>query len=249
MKAKIILKWIIGIYFLLVALGSIIQQNFIGLILIPFGLFIIPSTYQFLIEEKANLKLTAKTKWIVAIIGLLILGKTIVKNELSKNEASNSIEQIFKINDNNTENIQTQEESKILNFIQVDTNPTSEPRLSGEFMSKLNLNEFKIFTVRVKNKNGLEPEEKEKTFEVLAYKTIEGYKENRGITIEYEHDYGFRDSSGYCVDKVIFHNNIYEVEPECNYQILSSRRFIYENEKENIPFQLVYPQRLLRLCK
>lgn len=259
MKAKTILKWLSGIYFLLVALGFIIQGNFKGLVLIPFGLFIIPSTYQFLIEKRVNLKPTSKTKWIVALVGFLFLGIMISLNELSKDKSPNSIEQMFKKNKNIEENIEEITDAEILDFVHIAEMPTSEPRLTGEYMSKLDLNKFKIFTVKIYNKNGIEDNEKTQTRNILGYDSLKGYhgnKPNYNKTsidqpdiIEDENSFDFMDSSGYCVKKTEFYNNIYDKKPECTYQIISSRKFIYENEKDNIPFQLVYPDRLLRLCK
>lgn len=83
---KIFLKWIIGIIFLFAGLSGAIQKEYEALLLIPLGLFIIPLSYKTLIEEKANLKLASKTKWIVVIIGFLLFGFALKMNEFSKNK-------------------------------------------------------------------------------------------------------------------------------------------------------------------
>lgn len=157
-----------------------------------------------------------------------------------------------------TENIPLTDK-KVLNFIHISGMPDSEPTLTGEYMSKLDLKKFKVFTIKVTNKNGIEDDEKSKTIEILGYETLKGYhgnkpnynktSSNEPNIIEDKNSFEFMDSSSFCVKKIEFYNNVYDKQPECTYQILSSRKFIYEKEKENIPFQLVYPDRLLRLCK
>jgi hypothetical protein len=98
MKIKIILKWIVGIAFLLAGVSAAIQKEYGMLLLIPLGLFIIPLSYKTLIEEKAKLKLASKTKWIVVIVGLLLCSITnsmygFLKNKdenLSENGSTNN---------------------------------------------------------------------------------------------------------------------------------------------------------------
>jgi hypothetical protein len=89
---KIILKWIVGIFFLLAGVSGAIQKEYEALFLIPLALFIIPLSYKTLIEEKANLKLTSKTKWIVVVIGFLFFGFANAKKEFSKNKDENLTE-------------------------------------------------------------------------------------------------------------------------------------------------------------
>jgi hypothetical protein len=87
MTGKTLIKWIVGCVFLFGGVSGALQKEYGMLLLIPIGLFIIPPTYQILIEEKANLKLTSKTKWIVVIVGILIgsSANTIIKHS-KKNE-------------------------------------------------------------------------------------------------------------------------------------------------------------------
>ncbi len=148
---------------------------------------------------------------------------------------------------------------KVFNFAHISGMPTSEPTLTGEFMSKLDLNKFNIFTVKVTNKNGIEDDEKFKIIEILGYENLKGYhanepnynkkSSNEPDILENKNRFEFMDSSGFCVKIIEFYDNIFDKQPECTYQILSVRKFIYKDEKENIPFQMVYPDRLLRLCK
>lgn len=148
---------------------------------------------------------------------------------------------------------------KVVSFGHMTGMLTSEPTLTGEFMSKLNLNNFKIFTVKVTNKNGIEDDEKVKIVEILGYDNLKGFyanepnynkkSSNEPDIIESKNRFEFTDSSGFCIEKIEFYDNIFDKHPECSYQILSIRKFIYEVEKENIPFQFVYPDRLLKLCK
>jgi PBP1b-binding outer membrane lipoprotein LpoB len=150
-------------------------------------------------------------------------------------------------------------DKKVLNFMHINGMPTSEPTLTGEYMSKLDLKKLKVFTIKIANKNGIEDDEKSQTIEILGYETLKGYHGNKPNynkkssndpdIIADENSFNFIDSSEYCVGEVTFYNNIYDKKPECTYQILSTRRFIYENEKGKLRFQMVYPDRLLKLCK
>lgn len=99
MKAKTILKWIVGILFILGGLGLTIQGKYIGLILIPLGLFVIPATYEFLIVEKANLNLTSKTKYIITIVGYLLFGCLIAITEHLKDKTEDTKSELSTIND------------------------------------------------------------------------------------------------------------------------------------------------------
>ncbi|MBQ0908970.1 hypothetical protein KBJ98_09680 [Flavobacterium sp. F-328] len=148
---------------------------------------------------------------------------------------------------------------KVIDFAHISGMLDSEPTLSGEFMSKLDLNKFQIFTIKVTNKNGIEDDEKIRIIDILGYENLKGchanepnYNKrlsNEPDILESKNRFEFMDSSGFCVKTIDFYDNIFDKQPECTYQILSVRKFIYEKEKENIPFQLVYPERLLRLCK
>lgn len=90
MTTKTILKWIVGILFLLSGIGNIIKKEYLSLLLIPLGLFIIPLSYKILIEEKANLKLASKTKWIVVIVVSLLFAGTSLANSYLKGEFKGS---------------------------------------------------------------------------------------------------------------------------------------------------------------
>ena len=69
------------------------------LILIPLSLFIIPLSYEFLIEEKAKLKLTSKTKWIVSFIGILLFISINWITEFSKKKDENTSGVVSKNNE------------------------------------------------------------------------------------------------------------------------------------------------------
>lgn len=99
MKAKTILKWIVGILFILGGLGLTIQGKYIGLILIPLGLFVIPATYEFLIVEKANLNLTSKTKYIITIVGYLLFGCLVAITEHLKDKTEDTKSELSTNND------------------------------------------------------------------------------------------------------------------------------------------------------
>lgn len=99
MTIKIILKWIIGIILLLAALVSTTSGDYMALILIPLSLFIIPLSYEFLIEEKANLKLTSKTKWIVSFTGLLLVISINLITDFLRDKDQNTSGIISKNND------------------------------------------------------------------------------------------------------------------------------------------------------
>lgn len=99
MTIKIILKWIIGIILLLAALVSTTSGDYMALILIPLSLFIIPLSYEFLIEEKANLKLTSKTKWVVSFTGLLLVISVNLITDFLRDKDQNTSGIISKNND------------------------------------------------------------------------------------------------------------------------------------------------------
>lgn len=144
-------------------------------------------------------------------------------------------------------------------FLPMEGLPNSEPTLTGEYLSKLNPSNFKIITVKVDNTNGIEDDEKTKTIEILCYQTMKGYLSNKPNYNKRSSDepniirdpntFDFLDSSGYCVGSVEFYDNVFDKKPDCTYQIVATRKFIYENEKGKMPFQSVYPARFLRLCK
>ena len=161
------------------------------------------------------------------------------------------------------EEVSTSEEvstnSEVLDFMHNGKILVSEPTLTGEYMSKLDLTKFKVFTVKVHNENGIEADERDATLQIIGYEELKGYygnSPNYNATsssdpdiIESDNSFEFMDSSGYRVGIVEFYNNIYDKKPKCTYQILSTRRYIYENDKGKTSFQLVYPERLLKLCK
>jgi hypothetical protein len=86
MTGKTIFKWIIGIFFLLGGVVGIFQTPLVGLISILIGLFILPATYKLLIEQKANLKLTSPIKWIITIVGVVIMGMAVSSSKESKDK-------------------------------------------------------------------------------------------------------------------------------------------------------------------
>ncbi len=86
MTGKTISKWIIGIFFLLGGVVGIFNSPLVGLTSILIGLFILPATYKILIEEKAKLKLTSPIKWIITIVGIVIMGMAISSSEASKDK-------------------------------------------------------------------------------------------------------------------------------------------------------------------
>jgi hypothetical protein len=86
MTGKTLIKWIVGFVFLFAGVSGAIQKEYGMLLLIPLSLFILPPTYKILIEEKANLKLTSKTKWIVVIVGFLLCSFTNTIITLSKKD-------------------------------------------------------------------------------------------------------------------------------------------------------------------
>ena len=86
MTGKTIFKWIIGIFFLLGGVVGIFNSPLVGLTSILIGLFILPATYKILIEEKAKLKLTSPIKWIITIVGIVIMGMAISSSKASKDK-------------------------------------------------------------------------------------------------------------------------------------------------------------------
>ena len=102
MTGKTLLKWIVGIIFLLAGVSGAFQKEYQALLLIPLSLFIIPSSYKTLIEEKANLKLSSKTKWIVVIVGFLLFSFANAMNYLSKKDGNLTENGSTKNDDRNT---------------------------------------------------------------------------------------------------------------------------------------------------
>jgi hypothetical protein len=241
---KIILKWIVGIIFLLAGVSGAIQKEYEALLLIPLGLFIIPSSYKVLIEEKANLKLASKTKWIVVLIGFLLFAvgtKDFAKN---KGEASNDSDATDVVN---TDNIKSQD------FVGHEYH-SMQADLSGEFMSNLDLSKFKIYEVEVHNETELDDKKKDSIYEFVAYGDIRGYNqtEPKGSvmkSVDWETDYGFVDSNNYNVKGIYYTNNVYDKKPKCTYKIISVRRFISANEGNKSNSSYIYPRDLLELCK
>jgi len=90
MTTKTILKWIVGVLFLFSGIDGIIKNEFLSLLLILLGLFIIPLSYKILIEEKANLKLSSKIKWFVVIVVSLLFAGTSIANSYLKGEFKGS---------------------------------------------------------------------------------------------------------------------------------------------------------------
>jgi predicted PurR-regulated permease PerM len=85
MTGKTILKWISGIFFLLGGIVGIFQTPLVGFISILIGLFILPPTYK-IIEEKTNLKLTSPIKWIITIVGVVVMGIAVSSSKSSKDK-------------------------------------------------------------------------------------------------------------------------------------------------------------------
>lgn len=90
MTRKTNLKWVIGILFLISGVVKIVQDPLVGLISILIGLFILPVTYK-IMEEKANLKLTSPIKWVITIVGVVIMGMAVSSSAASKEKEVDAI--------------------------------------------------------------------------------------------------------------------------------------------------------------
>jgi hypothetical protein len=243
MDVKKGLKWIIGILFILRGIYGVVEERYAAIIFIPLGLFIIPLSYQKIIEEKAKLNLTSKTRWIVVILGIVSMvlveeGMTYAKEKLSDNIESNE-ETVIDENDGTNK--------EVLQFTDTVDTYDIEAQLTGEYMSKLDLSKFRKVTIKVFNETGLSLDEKEQTFSFIAYGDIKAaLLKKKDHEVFHEQGFTFTDESGYNLMVGGFLNNVYDQKPKLTYQILSTKRYIYD---ENDKGSLIYPDRLLMLCK
>jgi hypothetical protein len=169
------------------------------------------------------------------LICLLFIICSSCKNENENNES------------NNNENLEKVKETEVLDFIHLNKGPHTWARLTGEYMSKLDLSKFTKVTVKIHNETGLTPKDKDTIIDFIAYGPIKGYQEDERMNGHNIRVYGFTDLSGYCVAMVAPNDNVYSQKPKCTYQIISTKRYVYENEKDL--FSSIYPEDLLILCK
>lgn len=80
---KTILKWFFGVSLLIFGIGGLFQEPFMAIVPIILGLFLIPKTYEIFIE-KTKLNLSSGVKWIIAIVGMMLIGYTASISETSK---------------------------------------------------------------------------------------------------------------------------------------------------------------------
>ena len=79
-----ILKWFIGITFVLGGIGTFFESFLTGLIFIILGLFILPPTYE-IFAKKTNLNLSSKAKWFTVII-ICIISNFIINNSVKEKD-------------------------------------------------------------------------------------------------------------------------------------------------------------------
>lgn len=80
---KTILKWFFGVSLLIFGIGGLFQEPFMAIVPILLGLFLIPKTYDIFIE-KTKLNLSSGIKWIVVVVGMMLIGYTASISETSK---------------------------------------------------------------------------------------------------------------------------------------------------------------------
>jgi len=79
-----ILKWFIGITFVLGGIGTFFESFLTGLIFVILGLFILPPTYE-IFAKKTNLNLSSKAKWFTVII-ICIISNFIINNSVKEKD-------------------------------------------------------------------------------------------------------------------------------------------------------------------
>lgn len=87
MKVKIILKWFIGVIFILAAFGGIIggiKENLVPILIFIFlGIFILPFTHYWIINKTLRLEISSKMKWLISIILLITAAAFIPDSEVN----------------------------------------------------------------------------------------------------------------------------------------------------------------------
>lgn len=84
MKTAItILKWIIGIFFIIGGFAGLFSSFLTGLIFLLLGLFILPPTYD-LFAKKIKLNLPTWSKWTIVIVGCIIASFTFENSNAEK---------------------------------------------------------------------------------------------------------------------------------------------------------------------
>jgi len=87
---KTILKWFLGVLLLLFSIGGLFQEPFMAIVPLVLGLFIMPVTYD-LFTKKTKLNFSSGTKWLISIIGIILIGYTASISETSKQTGYDSI--------------------------------------------------------------------------------------------------------------------------------------------------------------
>lgn len=80
---KAILKWFFGILLLIFGIVGLSQEPSMSIVPILLGLFLIPKTYKSF-TDKTKLNLSSGVKWIVVIVGIMLIGYTASISETSK---------------------------------------------------------------------------------------------------------------------------------------------------------------------
>jgi hypothetical protein len=79
-----ILKWFFGITYILGGIGTLFDSFLTGIIILGLGLFILPPTYE-IFAKKTKLNLSSKVKWLIVIIGCIILS-LVINNSDTEND-------------------------------------------------------------------------------------------------------------------------------------------------------------------
>jgi len=82
---KTILKWIFGVFFLLVGLGASFKDFLAGIIFLLLGIFILPPTYE-LFEKKTKLIIPTWGKWTTVIVGFVLASFAVSGVNLEKDK-------------------------------------------------------------------------------------------------------------------------------------------------------------------
>lgn len=244
-------KGLAGAVTLVMGLATATFNVFGGIILILLGLFIIPFTYKKIVEEAANLELKSRTKKIIVIAGIILFSVSDIAYARFSNM---SLSQESTDKESNNENINLEVHS-----FAKDEDHMREPQLTGDFMSKLDLSKFKVFTVIITNETDLD-EDKERTVEFLAYGSIRGHieidsfkrfngEERSASKPRTSFSHRFVDSNGFSVAGAEFYTNVFGKNPKCTYRILSERKYVYAQDTNLSELVLTYPDALRKLCK
>ena len=203
---KTILKWFLGISFVLSGLMSIADSPIVAILSIILGLFLIPPTLK-IIEQKIKYTFPTPAKWVIVIGGLFLVGFTISGQAAAKNrkvdkiveEASTLIDEgefesakakieeakgKYSTSDNNATKLENEiEKSKSLDFAKEQL-----VELSDDEFSKLQEGtlEKKILTQKTLNKDliGLMKEQAPEREKMI--KEIQDKKEQERVAAELE---------------------------------------------------------------